>query len=132
MAKKMYVGNLPFTTTESQVVELFSQYGKVHSVKLISDHETGKLRGFGFVEMDDHGADAAIKELSGKEFAGRALRINEARDRNPRRPKIGHNGLPLTEGKGLWISELKQRVARQQRGFLYDNLYGGRAIGVMK
>ena len=82
--KKMYVGNLPFDATEGGVRSAFEQFGVVHSVKLITDRETGRARGFGFVEMDDREADAAIAGLNGKEFGGRTLRVNEAEERGGR------------------------------------------------
>ncbi len=85
--KTIYVGNLPFTTTEDAVQELFAQYGTVTSVKLISDRETGRPRGFGFVEMEQSAAEAAISALDGNEFGGRTLRVNEARERRPRPPR---------------------------------------------
>ena len=85
--KTIYVGNLPFTTTEDAVQELFGQYGPVTSVKLISDRETGRPRGFGFVEMEQAAAEAAISALDGNEFGGRTLRVNEARERRPRPPR---------------------------------------------
>ena len=85
--KTIYVGNLPFTTTEDAVQELFAQYGAVNSVKLISDRETGRPRGFGFVEMEQSAAEAAISALDGNEFGGRTLRVNEARERRPRPPR---------------------------------------------
>jgi RNA recognition motif-containing protein len=84
MAKSLYVGNLPFKATEDEVRGIFAQYGEVQSVKLISDRETGRPRGFGFVEMEDNGAMAAIEALDGKEFGGRALKVNEARERQER------------------------------------------------
>jgi RNA recognition motif-containing protein len=77
--KKIYVGNLSFRTNEDSVRELFSKYGTVHSVKLISDKETGKPKGFGFVEMDS--IESAISSLDGKEFEGRVLKVNEAKDK---------------------------------------------------
>ena len=89
MVKKIYVGNLPFSTSEEQVKELFEQYGAVHSIKLLTDRDTGRLRGFGFVEMAPGEADAAIEGLNGKDLEGRNLRVNEAkdRDRGPRQPR---------------------------------------------
>lgn len=84
MTKKIYVGNLPFRTTETEVRELFAQYGTVHDVRLITDRETGRPRGFGFVEMDEGEADAAIQALDGTEMGGRNLRVNEARERGER------------------------------------------------
>jgi RNA recognition motif-containing protein len=80
--KKIYVGNLPFTATEDEVKALFAEHGEVESVALITDRETGRPRGFGFVEMAPDAADAAIKALDGKEMGGRNLRVNEARPRN--------------------------------------------------
>ncbi|WP_116303513.1 RNA-binding protein [Alkalilimnicola ehrlichii] len=82
--KSIYVGNLPFTATEDEVRGLFEAYGAVSSVKLISDRETGRPRGFGFVEMDDSEALQAISELNGRDMGGRTLRINEAQERAPR------------------------------------------------
>ena len=89
--KKIYVGNLPFTATEDELKELFGQHGTVHSVNLINDRETGRPRGFGFVEMDDSEATAAISALNGHEMDGRALNVNEARDR-PKRSGGGGGG----------------------------------------
>ena len=88
--KSIYVGNLSFSATEEDIRDLFSQYGTVHSVKLISDRETGRPRGFGFVEMEDSAAASAISALNGKEVGGRALRINEARERE-RAPRQERN-----------------------------------------
>ena len=88
MSKKLYVGNLPFSASEEEIRELFAGHGEVQSVTLINDRETGRPRGFGFVEMDDEGADAAAQALDGKDFGGRTLRVNEARERGPRHPRI--------------------------------------------
>ncbi|MBQ7618485.1 MAG: RNA-binding protein [Desulfovibrio sp.] len=84
MSKSIYVGNLPWSATEDQVRELFQAYGDVQSVKLISDRETGRARGFGFVEMEDEAADAAIAALENYSFGGRTLRVNEAKPRQSR------------------------------------------------
>lgn len=81
MAKSIYVGNLPFNATEEDVKTLFSQYGTVRSIKLISDRDTGRPRGFGFVEMDPENMAAAIEKINGLEFHGRTLRVNEAQER---------------------------------------------------
>ena len=81
MAKTIYVGNLSFSTTESEVRTLFEEFGTVHEVKMITDRGTGRFRGFGFVEMDDDEAGAAISNLDGVDFSGRTLRVNEARER---------------------------------------------------
>ncbi|MFW6323914.1 MAG: RNA recognition motif domain-containing protein [Desulfovibrionales bacterium] len=85
MDKNIYVGNLPWSATEQEVRDLFSQYGEVSSVKLITDRDTGRARGFGFVEMEAQGADAAIDALDGQDFGGRNLKVNEARPRTERR-----------------------------------------------
>ncbi len=87
--KKIYVGNLPYSATESELRDLFGEHGTVESVSLVSDRETGRPRGFGFVEMDDDGATAAISALDGKDMGGRSLRVNEAR---PRRESGGFGG----------------------------------------
>ena len=84
MSKNLYVGNLPWKATEQELHDLFSQYGQVNSVKIISDRETGRSRGFGFVEMED-GGDEAMQTLNGAEFGGRNIRVNEARPRQERR-----------------------------------------------
>jgi cold-inducible RNA-binding protein len=86
MAKNVYVGNLSFNTTEEGLRTLFAQYGTVDTVKVVTDRDTGRSRGFGFVEMSD-GADAAIQALNGKELDGRALKVNEAKPREPREPR---------------------------------------------
>ena len=80
----IYVGNLPFSANEDEIRQKFEQYGAVHSVKLISDRETGRPRGFGFVEMDEEDADSAVEALNGYQLGGRALKVNEARPREPR------------------------------------------------
>jgi len=86
--KKLYVGNLPFSVTETALKELFEKHGTVHSVAVITDRETGRPRGFGFIEMDDAAAQAAIEGLNGFEMDGRDLKVNEAQDR----PKRGGGG----------------------------------------
>ena len=86
MTKRIYVGNLSFNASEEEVRELFAKHGTVHSVALITDRDTGRPRGFGFVEMDEAEAKAAIEALNGMEFGGRSLRVNEAKERNSRRP----------------------------------------------
>ena len=80
MAKNLYVGNMSFSTTEDQLREVFSQYGTVTKVQLIMDRETGRPRGFAFVEMSD-GGDQAIAALNGTQLDGRALTVNEAKPR---------------------------------------------------
>jgi RNA recognition motif-containing protein len=79
---KIYVGNLPFSATDSEIRELFAQHGTVESVSLLTDRETGRPRGFGFVEMPRADAARAIQNLNGKELGGRALRVNEAQERS--------------------------------------------------
>ena len=78
---KIYVGNLPFSADENAVRALFAQHGSVDSVSLIMDRETGRPRGFGFVEMPRGDATRAIQNLNGQDMGGRQLRINEAQDR---------------------------------------------------
>jgi RNA recognition motif-containing protein len=78
---KLYVGNLPFTVTEEAVRNLFAPHGTVEKVSLISDRDTGRPRGFGFVEMSDADASRAVQALNGKDMEGRALKINEAQER---------------------------------------------------
>jgi RNA recognition motif-containing protein len=80
MGKKIYVGNLPFTTTNESLSEIFSSFGQVDSSKVVMDRDTGRSKGFGFVEMSAaEDADAAIEKLHGSDFGGRALTVNEAR-----------------------------------------------------
>lgn len=99
---KIYVGNLPFSADETQVRELFEQHGTVESVALINDRETGRPRGFGFVEMPRADAQRAIQSLNGKDMGGRPLRVNEAQERQAggggsRGPRSGGGG-----GGGRW------------------------------
>ncbi|REK15872.1 MAG: RNA-binding protein [Planctomycetota bacterium] len=85
MSKKIYVGNLPWSTTSSSLEGLFSPHGTVKSAEVISDRETGRSRGFGFVEMDsDEACQRAIEALNGTEVDGRPITVNEARERAPR------------------------------------------------
>jgi RNA recognition motif-containing protein len=77
----MYVGNLPFSADQVSLQSLFSPFGEVLSAKIMSDRETGRSRGFGFVEMESADARNAIASLDGKDFEGRALRVNESRPR---------------------------------------------------
>jgi RNA recognition motif-containing protein len=78
--KKLYVGNLAWGVTDDDLSNLFSEYGSVSSAVVISDRETGRSRGFGFVEMED-GADQAIEALNGQDYQGRPLRVNEAQSK---------------------------------------------------
>jgi RNA recognition motif-containing protein len=84
LSKKIYVGNLPFTADEQQVRDLFGEHGTVESVAMINDRDTGRFRGFCFVEMEDAGADKAISALNGKDLDGRDMKVNEARPREDR------------------------------------------------
>jgi RNA recognition motif-containing protein len=79
MTKKVYVGNLSFQTSENDLSDLFTQFGEVESVSIITDRDTGRSKGFGFVSMNDDGAEKAISQLNGTQFNGRALTVNEAR-----------------------------------------------------
>ena len=88
--KKIYVGNLPWSTTDADLKDLFSAYGTVHSSAVVTDRETGRSRGFGFVEMDESAADEAIEKANGKDMGGRTLRVNEAQ--NKRRGGGGGGG----------------------------------------
>jgi RNA recognition motif-containing protein len=85
----LYVGNLPFSATEAELRGLFEQHGQVEAVKIISDRETGRPRGFGFVDMPADAAQGAIQHMNGYEMNGRPLRVNEARERTPRPPRGG-------------------------------------------
>jgi RNA recognition motif-containing protein len=93
---KIYVGNLPFTATDADVRALFSQHGAVESVSLPTDRETGRPRGFGFVEMSQADAARAIQSLNGYSMGGRPLRVNEAQDK----PRTGGGGRPGGGGGG--------------------------------
>ena len=93
MAKKMYVGNLAWGVTSSELEQMFAQYGTVTSAEVIMDRETGRSRGFGFVEMQtQQEMDAAIQALNGADCKGRALQVNEARERTPRSGGGGGGG----------------------------------------
>jgi cold-inducible RNA-binding protein len=94
MVQRIYVGNLPFQTTEQELREAFAAYGEVASVALPEDRETGRPRGFAFVEMSAEDAAKAIAGLNGTDFGGRALTVNEAREREGggRRPSGGGGG----------------------------------------
>ena len=91
VAKKLYVGNLTYDTTEDNLVELFSEFGEVLSAQIIIDRDTNRSKGFGFVEMAD-GADEAANSLNGQDFRGRNLTVNEARPREPRDNRGGGGG----------------------------------------
>ncbi len=99
MAKKIYVGNLTFDATEAELTELFSPHGAVQSAQIVTDRDTGRSRGFGFVEMSE-GADAAIAALNGQDFKGRALTVNEARPRKEGGGGGGRGGFRMGGGGG--------------------------------
>lgn len=91
---KLYVGNLPFSATDDSVRNLFSKYGTVEKVSLITDRETGRPRGFGFVEMSNADASRAMQALNGADFEGRPLKVNEAQDRERSGGGGGNRGGP--------------------------------------
>jgi RNA recognition motif-containing protein len=101
MSVRLYVGNLPFSVSESEVEDMFRQIGVVESTNLVTDRDTGRSRGFAFVEMDSReAAEAAIAELNGREIDGRALTVNEARPRENRAPRGGGRGFGGGGGGG--------------------------------
>jgi RNA recognition motif-containing protein len=89
LGKKLYVGNIPFTTTEAELRELFGRHGTIERVSVITDRETGRPRGFAFVEMDARGAEDAMRALDGSQMGGRSLRVSEAQERGDRGPRGG-------------------------------------------
>lgn len=90
MGKKLYVGNLSYSVTDDALMEAFSQFGTVESARVITDRDSGRSKGFGFVEMSsDQEAEAAIAKLNGSELSGRAINVNEAR---PQAPRSGGGG----------------------------------------
>ena len=88
----LYVGNLPFSATEAELRDLFAQHGTVESAKVVNDRDTGRPRGFGFVDMPSDDAANAIQHLNGYEMNGLQLRVTEARERAPRPPHGGGGG----------------------------------------
>ena len=92
MSKRIYVGNLSFDTTEGDITSLFEQVGEVESVNVITDRDTGRSKGFAFVEMGTENADKAITQFNGTEVNGRALTVNEARPREDRQGGRGGYG----------------------------------------
>jgi RNA recognition motif-containing protein len=98
---KIYVGNLPFTATDEEVRSLFAQHGTVESVSLPTDRDTGRPRGFGFVEMSQADAARAIQNLNGQSLGGRALRVNEAQDK-PRTGGASRSGGGYRGGGSRW------------------------------
>lgn len=85
--KSLYVGNLPYSTNDDELKELFGQYGEVSRARVITDRYTGQSRGFGFVDMNPEEADAAVEALNNFQFGGRYLKVNEAKPREPRAPR---------------------------------------------
>jgi len=81
---KLYVGNFPWNTTEDELRDYFSSFGEVHSVAIVVDRDTGRSRGFGFLEMDSEAAAEAIARADGQELGGRTIRVSEAHEQNPR------------------------------------------------
>jgi cold-inducible RNA-binding protein len=93
MGKKLYVGNLPFAVDDQALAEAFAPYGKVESAKVIMDRDTGRSKGFGFVEMSsDEEATAAISKLDGADYGGRPIKVNEAKPMEPRSGGGGGGG----------------------------------------
>ncbi|WP_444996969.1 RNA recognition motif domain-containing protein [Aliikangiella sp. IMCC44359] len=82
--KKLFIGNLPETAKDKDVIELFSQFGKVRSIKLVVDVFSGKCKGFGFIEMEGHEARAAIEGLNGRDFGGKMIKVNFEEPKNKR------------------------------------------------
>jgi RNA recognition motif-containing protein len=99
----IYVGNMSYTTTAETLRALFEQHGAVASSKIVLDRETGRPRGFGFIEMpnDDEGR-AAIAAIDGKEFEGRTLKVNQAQPKQPRGPMGGGGGGPRPPRRNSW------------------------------
>jgi len=97
MSKRIYVGNLSYQTTENDISNLFGQVGEVESVNIITDRDTGRSKGFGFVEMGNEDADKAIAQLNGSELNGRSITVNEAR---PREDRGGNRGGGYGRGGG--------------------------------
>ena len=92
MSKRIYVGNLSYQTTEGDLTSLFEQVGPVESANIITDRDTGRSKGFGFVEMGDEDAEKAIAQFNGAELNGRTMTVNEARPRVERSSKGGRGG----------------------------------------
>lgn len=98
MAKKLYVGGVSYNTTQQGLQDAFAAHGKVLSAQIVTDRETGKSRGFGFVEMEDSDADAAVQAMNGATLDGRRLTVNEARPMVPR----GNRGFSRGGDRGDW------------------------------
>ena len=105
MSKKVYVGNLSFDAKEEKISEMMAEFGKIDSMAWITDRDSGRFRGFCFVEMEESAADAAIKALNDKDLDGRMLRVNEARpreDRDDRNSGSRNNRFPHSGGGNRW------------------------------
>jgi RNA recognition motif-containing protein len=103
MGRKLYVGNLPYSTTEQTLEAKFSEHGRVESVNLITDRDTGSSKGFGFVEMStDAEANSAISNLNGAEIDGRAIKVNEAKPQVRNSGRGGGGGGGGFGGRGRW------------------------------
>lgn len=100
MGKRLYVGNLSYQTTETDLTNLFEQVGQVESANIITDRDTGRSKGFGFVEMGNEDAEKAIAQFNGTELNGRALTVNEARPREERSGGGGRGGYGGGRGGG--------------------------------
>ncbi|MCX6360589.1 MAG: RNA-binding protein [Armatimonadetes bacterium] len=93
MAKRIYVGSLPYSIDDAQLEQMFAQHGQVSSVQVIMDRDTGQAKGFAFVEMvNDNEAEVAIKQLDGTQLGGRTIVVNEAKERQPNRGGGGGGG----------------------------------------
>ena len=97
---RIYVGNLPFSVNDAELGSMFTEFGNVSSSQVIIDRDTGRSRGFGFVEMDDDAGRGAIEEMNGREVGGRSLVVNEARERQPRTGGGGGGGFRGGRGGG--------------------------------
>ncbi len=108
--KNIFVGNLPFSASEDDIRDLFAEFGEVQRVSLIMHRDTGKPRGFGFVEMENSGAAAAIEALNGVEYRGRPLAVNEARDKSEGGDRSGGTD---RSGGGYRSGGLSSRYGRE-------------------
>jgi len=117
MGKKLYVGNLPWSTTEAALTEMFSKAGSVVSSKIVMDRESGRSKGFGFVEMSaDAEAADAIAKFNGADLGGRPLRVNEATPPAPRTGGYGSRPAPRDGGGGGYSDSYGDRGGRSDRG----------------
>jgi len=122
--KSVYVGNLPYATTENELKELFTQFGQVFGARIKTDRDTGRPLGYGFVQMEDADADKAIEALDGKDIGGRNLRVNESRERTDRPPhkdyEHGSDSRPPQNDRGGYDNRPPRRDFND-RGGGYDN-----------